>query len=117
EGVDESQDLRLAAKVQRQRQPALRRKLLLQLAKDARIGPAETVDRLLVVAHEEQLGPRQLVAAQRLDQLDLQRIGVLKFIHEERADLLAKVRSQTVVSLISEQVARADQQVVEVQNA
>ena len=61
--------------------------LLAKLLEHVRIGPAEAIDRLLEVAHEEQLPVGEPAVAEGLDQLHLQRIGVLEFIDQQQPGL------------------------------
>ena len=103
--IDEIEHRRLAAKVQRQRQPPRRGNLGPQSPEDVRIGAAETIDRLLVVAHEKQLAAEMLVVAQRLDQIDLERIGILELVDQQQADLRGQPFPQPAV-------LRADQQIL-----
>jgi hypothetical protein len=90
QGVDEIQDRRLAAEVQRQRQPAALGGCFLEAAKDVRIGAAEAVDRLLVVPHEKQLPLHHLAAAEGFHQLDLERVGVLEFVDQQQPHVVGQ---------------------------
>ena len=74
------------------------------MSEHVRLGTAETIDRLLVVAHKKQLAAEVLVVAERLDQIDLERIGILKFIDQQQADLRGQPFPQPAV-------LRADQQI------
>ena len=58
--------------------------LLAQPAEHLGIGPAKPVDRLLVVADEEQLAREIIVVAKRLDQFDLEPIGVLELVDQQQ---------------------------------
>ena len=82
--VDEAQNRGLAAKVERQCLAAGGGSFVAEPTKDMRVGPAKAVDRLLVVADEKQFAVGQLPAAQGLDELDLQRIGVLKLVNQQQ---------------------------------
>src|SRR5690606_7103746 len=77
--VDEFQNRRLAAKVLRQRQSARRGRFFLQRAEDLWISAAEAIDRLLEIADKEKPPPLDF-ATQGFDQIDLERVGVLKLI-------------------------------------
>ena len=114
QGIDELQHGGLAAEVFRQRQPALDGNLLPKVAEDIRIGAAETIDRLLLVAHQEELSRREAAVAQRLDQFHLQRVGVLEFIDQQQPGLGSQPLAQVFAVRSGEQVPGADQQVGEV---
>ena len=64
QGIYEFQHGRLTTKIQRQRQPASGRNLLAKPLEHARIGAAKTIDRLLVVADQEQFSPGDLAVAE-----------------------------------------------------
>ncbi len=115
QGVDELDHGRLAAEVQRQRQAAGGRNLVAEAAEDVRIGPAEAIDRLLVVAHEEELAVGHAAVAQGPHQFDLQRVGVLEFIDQQQPGLRGQPLPQLRAGRAGNQVAGADQQVVEIQ--
>jgi hypothetical protein len=74
--------------------------------------PAEAVDGLVVVGHAVEVGARLAEAA---DDVELHRVGVLKFIDEDRPRLAHEVGPH--VRVIAQQVARLDEQVVKVERA
>ena len=87
------------------------------------VGPAELVDRLLGIADQEQFpGLRpdllpirfgRIVAAQQQQDLDLQRIGVLKFVDEQMAEALLQIAAN--FHLAAEQIADITEQVDKIQ--
>jgi hypothetical protein len=89
------------------------------------VSAAEPVDRLLRVADEEQLAwngihvmPARLtriLRRQEQEQLRLQRIGVLEFVHEETSETGLKVISYRRV--FANEVACVQQQVEEIERA
>ena len=88
QGVDEIEHRRLAAEIQATAAAGPRRASPRRSCrKTSRIGAAEAIDRLLVVADEKQLARREAAAAEGLDQLDLQRIGVLEFVDQQQPGL------------------------------
>ncbi len=76
--------------------------------KDAHVGAAKTIDRLLGVAHGAQA---LALAAQQTHQLDLALVGVLELVDHHQAKLLAVESGQVVVGLKRSQ-AQTDQVVV-----
>ena len=115
QGVDELDHARLAAKIQRQRQTASGGNFIAKAAKDVRVGPAKTVDRLLGVAHEKQPAVGYATIAKGPHEFDLQGIGVLKLVDQQQAVLRGKSFPQIGLRLAGDQVAGVDQEVVEVQ--
>ena len=115
QGVDELDHARLAAEVQRQRQAALGGQFLAEPAEDVRIGPAEAINRLLGVAHEEEHAVGHAAVAQGPHQFDLQGIGVLKLVDQEQPRLGGEPLPQIFVFRAGQEVAGADQQVVEIE--
>ena len=79
------------------------------------VGPAEAVNRLVGVAHGEQLAGRQPGAAQQIDQFHLHRVGVLQFVDEQEAVTLAEAGADGGV--IAQQVAGRRQQVLKIDDA
>src|SRR5687768_16564295 len=98
---------------------------MLDLAVQGHVGSAESIDRLLRVADQEQLawhgmrlspfGYVSIVCREQQQDLDLERIGVLKLINKEVRE--AALEFGTHHGVTAHQVARADQKVVEVQRA
>ena len=80
-----------------------------------RIGPAEAIDRLLVVAHEEELALGHAAVAQGPHEFHLQRIGVLKFVHQQQPGLRGQPLPQIFAGRADKQVAGADEEIVEIQ--
>ncbi len=81
-------------------------------AEDGDVGAAKAVDRLLGVAHEEEL---PLATAQEVEDVALAGIGVLELVHEQGADLLLPVSAHRNVFL--EELECLAFQVVEVEGA
>ena len=90
------------------------------------VGAAEAIDRLLGIAHEEErartqrecrpvvrLAGLRRLAAEAPEDLGLQRVGVLEFVHEYVAEALGQCLAHLVV--VPQQVAGGEDQVVEVQ--
>ena len=115
--VDEMQDAGLAAEVARQRQPAGFGHLLAEAEELGRRGAAEAVDRLLEVADEEQPAGVEAVAADRADELDLERIGVLEFVDQEQPQVFAESFAEGGVVGIGDQAVGEDELVGEVELA
>src|SRR4029077_3813427 len=79
--VDGGQHLGARPVVERERERLLDG--LAALAEDLYVGVAEPVDRLKLVADEEQFGLRR---PEQVDDLRLQAVGVLELVHEDRAE-------------------------------
>ena len=79
--VDRRQHLGARAVVPRERQQLLR--LCAPLAEDADVCMPEAVDRLELVADEEELGVR---GAQQVDELALEAVRVLELVDHDRAE-------------------------------
>jgi len=71
---------------------------------------AEAVDRLELVADEEQLGLRH---AQQLDELALKRVGVLELVDHDRAETQSFALADRLV--VAQEVARVQLEVLEVE--
>ena len=92
---------------------------------DPDVGAAKAVDRLLRIADDEQRTaadrevervPRVagwLVRRQHPQQVGLQRIGVLEFVHQDEAEPALKLVAD--VRHVAHEVARADQQIEEIE--
>ena len=97
----------------------------LHLVVDRDVGAAEAVDRLLGIADHEQLAvhraqPAPLpdvfgVARQVKRELDLDRVGVLELVDQDRPEALAEVVAD--LGAVADEVARPDDQVVVVGDA
>ena len=83
---------------------------LAPLAEDLHVGVAEAVDRLELVADEEELGLRR---PQQVDDLRLQAVRVLELVHEDRAE--ARLLALAQLRLRPEEVARLELEVLEVE--
>ncbi len=77
-------------------------------AEDLDVRVAEAVDRLALVADAE-----EVVAREQLQQLVLERVGVLELVHEHVREALAVARAQRPVG--AQQVAREQLEVLEVE--
>ena len=86
--------------------------LLLDLFVYLDVGPPEPVDTLLGIAHDEE--PARFAAREQKDDLRLERIRVLKLVHEDETESLAERAEQIAVS---EEPARPYQQIVEIEEA
>src|SRR6185503_1413153 len=82
--VKEIDERRLAAKIEQQRLrlAARREQTLRHLSKDGDIGAAETVDRLFLIADDEEVRAG-VFQSQLLEQLALQRVRILKLINQK----------------------------------
>jgi hypothetical protein len=80
----------------------------------ADVGAAEPIDRLLRIADDEELAADVVWPSEQQD-LGLDRIGVLELVDEDARELLLQVRAHA--SLRLDQIARARQQVGEVERA
>ena len=104
---------------------ATRREQLAYLAVRLDVGAAEPVNRLLRVADNEQLARNRsdrapvallrVVGREQQEDLRLQRIGILKFVDEDVAEPRLKRAPDACVA--GEQIARAQQQVDEIERA
>ena len=107
--VDRVEDRAVRAEVRRQRRDAaVGGELRAQRAEDVDVGVAEAVDRLLLVSHEE-----QVVAVERAEEVQLQRVGVLQLVDHDALEALGVGAAQR--GLAGEQVAGVQLEVVEVQ--
>ena len=80
------------------------------LAKDAHVRVAEAVDRLELVADEEEIG----VLAEEVDQLALEPVRVLELVHHDRAE--AELLARADVRVRTQQVPRAQLEILEVEH-
>ncbi len=78
---------------------------------------AESVNRLLEIAHEKKLAPGHFVVAQRHDQFHLQGIGVLELIHQKQMQMGGPLFAQQVAMWPDQQPFGMDQKVVEIEHA
>ena len=106
--VDGGEHLRARAVVERERERLPGG--LAPLAEDLHVGVAEAVDRLELVADEEELRLRR---PQQVDDLGLQAVRVLELVHEDRAE--ARLFALAELGLRAEQVARLELEVLEVE--
>ena len=106
--VHRRQHLRPRAVVQRQRQKL--RRLGAPLAEDPDVRVAEAVDRLELVADEEQLGAGP---AQQVDEIALEAVRVLELVDHDRAEAERLALADRLV--VAEQVARGELEVLEVE--
>ncbi len=83
---------------------------LAPLAEDLHVCVPEAVDRLELVADEEELGLRR---PQQVDDLRLQAVRVLELVHEDRAE--ARLLALAQLRLRLEEVARLELKVLEVE--
>ena len=97
--VDEMEDAGLAAEVARERQPACLVNFAAELRELGRLGAAEAVDRLLEVADEEQAAFVEAGAADYLDEVDLEWIGVLKFVDQEQPQIVGECFANGVAGI------------------
>ena len=89
------------------------------------VGAAEAIDRLLRIADDEQLAGNgrdvlparlvRIVRRQQQQQLGLQRIGVLELVDEDPRE--ARLEVPPHVRVVAHQIARAQQQIEEVERA
>ena len=99
--------------------------LLAHFPVDRDVGASEAVDRLLGIADEEEAAGRRpclapvglgrIVGGEQQQDLGLQRIGVLELIDEH--PLEAALKAGADLRVVADQVARAEQQVEEVERA
>ena len=106
--VDGGEHLGPRAVVERERERLLGG--LAPLAEDLHVGVPEAVDRLELVADEEELRLRR---PQQVDDLGLQAVRVLELVHEDRAE--ARLLALAELGLRAEQVARLELEVLEVE--
>ena len=104
-------------KLTRERQPACLVYLSAQVAKDVGCGAAEAVDRLFEVADEEQAAGFEAGAADFFDEVDLESVGVLKFVDEEQPQVVGEALLQVDLFGTVEQGVGLGQQVVEIEFA
>ena len=88
------------------------------------VRPPEGVDRLLGIAHDEQLpGPEAhlvprpgagAVFGQEKDDLGLERVRILELVHQDRIEAALEVGADLAV--VAEEVARLEQEVVEIEH-
>ena len=105
-GVEHVQQLRRRAEVGPQAAHALGPQERAALAEDADVGVAEAVDRLELVADRE-----QVPALERLEQVQLQAVGVLELVDHQQREALAPARP---LGVVGQQRAHAELEVVEV---
>jgi hypothetical protein len=110
EVIDDGEHLRPRAVVLRERQDARRRAS--PLAENLHVCMAESVDRLKLVADEEDL-PLAAAARQQVDQLALQPVRVLELVDHDRRE--AELLAGPDRLVVAEHVARAQLQVLEVE--
>src|SRR5207245_10059019 len=114
-GVDEPLNLRNAAIALPQLQHAAA--AALELSADARVGTdvgaAETIDRLLRVADDEQLAGH--VVGEQQQDLGLDGIGVLELVDEDADELRLQMGAN--VGVRPDQIARLREQIGEVERA
>ena len=106
--VDHVEHLGARAVVLGQREHAA--DLLAALAEDLDVRVPEAVDRLELVADEEELA---VLARQQVDQFALEAVRVLELVDHDRAEPPAFALSDLVV--LPEELAREDLQVLEVE--
>src|SRR5687767_4214993 len=111
------QDGRLAAEVHVQRQAAALVDPGAQVAKYLGGRAAETVNRLLEVADEEQPASVEARAAERFHKIDLQLVGVLKLVDEQEVQVLGKALTNCCMLGIAYQCVGPRKQVVEIEPA
>ena len=95
--------------VLRQREDRRRRRAA--LTEDRDVGVAEAVDRLELVAHDEQIAA--VVGRQKVEQLGLQAVRVLELVHHDRAEPLPLPLANGLV--VTQEVARAELEILEVE--
>ena len=105
-----------APEVARERQPAGLGEPLAVAREQLGPGAAEPVDRLLEVADQEQLAAGQVDAGERLEDLGLDRVGVLELVDEDQVDRPGQ-RVADAVRGVVEEVAGQEQEVVVVDPA
>src|SRR5215468_161942 len=106
--VDNGEHLGTRAVVERQGQRLLGG--LAPLAEDLDVGVPESVDRLELVADEEELRLRR---PEQVDDLGLEAVRVLELVDEDRAE--ARLLALAQLRLRAEQIARLELQVLEVE--
>ena len=124
-GVERGEQLRVRAEVRRDLLVRARERAVSHLVVDGDVGAAEAVDRLLRVADDRQparrrcqrppVAVRLLVACQEQRELRLDRIGVLELVDQHDLVAAPEVVARRLVR--AQQVARPEQQVVEVRLA
>ena len=108
EVVDRGEHLRPRAVVVREREERLRGRAA--LAEDRDVGVPEAVDRLELVADEEELRLRR---PQQLDDLGLERVRVLELVDEDLAE--AELLALADLGMRAEEVARLELEILEVE--
>ena len=108
EVVDHVEHLGARAVVLRQREHAA--DLLAALAEDLDVRVPEAVDRLELVADEEDLG---VLLGEQVDQLALQPVRVLELVDHDRAE--PKLLACTNAAVVAEEVARSELEVFEIE--
>ena len=115
QGVGGVEDVAVGAVVLLQADHALHPEVALEVAHVADLGAAETVDRLVVVAHAEQARPALAAAVgQQRQPLVLQAVGVLELIHQDVAETGLVMPPDRLVAL--EQFVAAEQKLGEIHN-
>ena len=118
ERVDEFQNRRLAAKVAGQRLAAAILGFVPQVVKHFGIGTAKAIDRLFHSRRRKTVcRASRPPPASAADQIDLQRVRVLKFVDQHQVDLRRQPSRQLGMVRIGQQPPRADQQIAEVEHA
>ena len=80
--------MRAKRPIQGERQAAARANGAIQIAKNADIRAAKTIDALFRIADDKQSPDRTILGtSQRFDDFALARVRVLKLIHQKRVDL------------------------------
>src|SRR5262249_55603991 len=106
--VDDGEHLGTRAVVERERERLLDR--LAPFAEDLDVGMPEPVDRLELVADEEELSLRR---AQEVDELGLETVRVLELVDENRAK--ARLLALAQLRLRAEEIPRLELQILEVE--
>ena len=116
QGVDEVEDRRDAPEVLGQVEPAGLGEPVAVVAEELGPGPPEPVDRLLEVADQEQPPSEQAGAGQVLEDLGLDRVGVLELVDQDQVDRAGQGLADGLRA-VRQQVAGQEQEVVVVDPA
>ncbi len=89
------------------------RRSLPALPEDGDVGVAEPVDRLELVAHDEEVARRVGAAGQKVEELGLESIRVLELVHHDRSEALALALAD--LGVVPQQPPRVELQILEVE--
>ena len=116
EPVHEPNDSGGASEILGQREAARLGEGVAKFLEKPRLSASEAIDRLLEVADEKEAAGMVAVPREPSENFALNRVGVLKFIHQNEANVVTGLVAE-VVEMIPQEVAGFDDQVVEIEAA